>query len=107
MIYRQGDIAIQKVKKAGGSFKKTKSLVLAEGEVTGHKHKLIPASEKTVIEYEKVLNDGLVTHLLNIVFAPAKVVHEEHDTITLDPGRYEVIRQREYDPVMYQRRVAD
>ena len=28
----------------------------------------------------------------------AKIVHEEHGTIELEPGLYEVIRQREYDP---------
>jgi hypothetical protein len=26
------------------------------------------------------------------------LVHEEHASIELDPGVYEVIRQREYDP---------
>jgi hypothetical protein len=28
----------------------------------------------------------------------ASVVHDEHDTITLPPGDYEVVRQREYQP---------
>jgi hypothetical protein len=41
-----------------------------------------------------------------IVSAPAEVIHEEHATIALEPGKYVVRRQREYTPEAI-RNVAD
>ena len=37
----------------------------------------------------------------------AALIHEEHNTIELDAGLYEVIRQREYDPKSQSRFVED
>ena len=35
------------------------------------------------------------------------MVHEEHATIALPEGVYEVVRQREYDPAVHGRRVQE
>ena len=35
-----------------------------------------------------------------------RIIHEEHDPIILDPGNYEIVRQREYSPEQI-RNVAD
>lgn len=64
--------------------------MLAYGEVTGHAHAIAdPAAEL-------VLTDDDVRFLL----AEAEVAlrHEEHSTITIPPGVYEVRGQREYSP---------
>lgn len=65
-------------------------IVLAEGEVTGHAHVVKEElSELYVADSGDVfLQNG----------AEADLTHEEHDTITLPPGTFKVIQQKEYDP---------
>lgn len=69
--------------------KPRKDRCLADGEVTGHAHRV---TAKTA----KVFGDGVERELV----APrgTSVVHEEHKRITLPPGDYDVTRQREVDP---------
>ena len=64
------------------------SNVIVAGEATGHAHRL---TEGTILEAP----DG--TLYLDLPYA-ARVVHEEHNAITLDPGFWLVVRQREYRP---------
>lgn len=64
------------------------SLVIVTGEATGHTHRLTGGS---VLEAQ----DGMV--YLELI-EPTRVVHEEHDALTLGPGWWLVVRQREYTP---------
>lgn len=84
--YRQGDVGLIKISKIVG--KKLKHLVLAVGEVTGHKHEVIDNAE---------LYDHEGTLFLK-VNETTELTHQEHQTITLPKGDYEVRRQREYEP---------
>ena len=62
-------------------------VILAYGEVTGHAHAILePSVEK--------LADGIAEYLC----APSGAIieHEEHAAITIDPGNYRIIHQREY-----------
>ena len=73
--------------------------VLAEGEVTGHSHRFAVPDEADVFRvggslYADVLVNG------------AEVIHQEHGTIRLPRGVYEVRIQREYTPKGI-RRVVD
>ncbi len=63
--------------------------VLAHGELTGHSHRVVdPAA----------LFAGDGCFYLDVRADRARVVHDEHGTITLDRGVYRVWRQREYTP---------
>jgi hypothetical protein len=80
-------------------------LVLARGEATGHAH---------VVEDDRAfLHDlgwawaGDEVYLSVVGDAPVSLVHEEHDTLVVSPGVYEVRRQREYAPRERFRRVSD
>jgi hypothetical protein len=86
---RQGDLLIIKVNSIPEDAKKKKTLILAEGEAIGHKHELDSGEvyEEGGILYFKVLGGGI-----------ARLNHPEHKTIEFEPGEYEVIRQREYEP---------
>lgn len=84
---RQGDILIVMISEVPEGVAKRESLVLAEGEATGHAHRL-DAGEV----YEK---DGTLYFRADGV---VHLVHEEHAVITFEPGAYRVIRQREYEP---------
>jgi len=72
-------------------------VILAYGEVTGHAHALLD-------EDVTLFADGELRMLA--VDEVSRLVHEEHGTIELAPGLYDVIRQREYSPEEI-RNVAD
>ena len=96
MIYRQGDVLLKGLEAKNfptGDFKKTRSIILAEGEATGHAHVLTCAPEAPEIEFLE--KDG--TLYLRIA-EPAPLVHEEHARITVEPGIYRVQKGREYTP---------
>ena len=100
-IYRQGDVLIVEVAEIPKG-KKIKAqngrLILALGEVTGHHHSVAVVDAEMVETAEAVF--------LKIMRA-TPLEHQEHGSITLAPGSYRVIRQREYQPRALPRRVAD
>jgi hypothetical protein len=88
---RHGDIPLHLIKELPKKCSKvaSDSFVLALGETTGHKH-VIKGSGLQVFQsadgrfYLKVMRDAVVTH-------------EEHKTLTVFPGIYEVGKEREMD----------
>lgn len=91
MLYRHGDVLIQKIpKRPAGATKRLKHRTLAHGELTGHSHQ--------IREKHAVLWASVNELFLHIEDQPATVVHQEHGPIELPPGTYRVWRQREYTP---------
>ena len=88
MYLQQGDVILEKVNDVEG-VKIKHNGVLMEGEVTGHAHRIVDIAG--VEFYNK---DGLLYLKTN---KPIDVVHEEHGTITVDPGIYKIRKVREYD----------
>lgn len=99
-IFRQGDVLLIQVTKpsSGAKARRVARIVLAEGEVTGHAH----VAQGDV----KLLHDPQLERTFLRVLTEGQVVHEEHDTIVLPAGTFEVRRQREYSPEAI-RQVAD
>lgn len=91
-IYRQGDVVIIQVGKIPDDAKIIVTKPLAIGEVTGHAHRLVVKEKLDLAMYEDTY--GRLYFKLN---APADVVHEEHQSITLPPGIYTTRTIREYD----------
>ena len=91
--YRQGDVLLleaalpdaeqQEVPRDGGR------IVLAYGEVTGHAHAIATPSARLIEAFQ----NHYVTSDTDF-----EVTHEEHDTVRVPAGTYQVIRQREYAP---------
>jgi hypothetical protein len=102
--YRQGDVLLEKCAKPSSKQqlrpvpRDRGRIVLAYGEVTGHAHAICEA------EAELVELDTGERFLMSD--AGMRIVHEEHAPISLPPGNYRVIRQREYSPEAI-RNVAD
>lgn len=118
--YRHGDILLIKIDKLPKNikFKTKKSKIILEGEVTGHAHRL-KGNARILEVAERIANrplqkiwDGnvLKTYVgpitvepdkqvvgYAVVKEPTELIHEEHNTITLPVGTYEIKRQREYD----------
>lgn len=88
MKFRHGDVLIKKIDVIKG--KKLNHLVLAEGEVTGHAHRI------TQGEAELYEQDGVL--YLHVESEEALLTHEEHKPIALPKGDYEITIQRTYTP---------
>lgn len=85
-LYRQGDIVLREVSQVPEDAHPCPGGILAYGERTGHSH--------------RIDGDGQVwrqdTRLYLELEQPSRIVHEEHETLTLPRGLYEVVGQREY-----------
>jgi hypothetical protein len=105
MMYRQGDVLIVPVDSVPGTLdpieREGGRIILAHGEVTGHAH-AIKAESAALFRDPKLMAVFLTVGADGAV----ALEHEEHDTIRLPPGNYQVIRQREYSPEEI-RNVAD
>ena len=89
--YRHGDVFLRATVVPVTAIEQARDngdVVLAYGEVTGHAHRI---KERTV----KMWSVGDQWYIT--VERPSELTHEEHGTITLPPGSYEVVHQREYD----------
>jgi hypothetical protein len=88
IYYQQGDVLIKKVDyKIKGL--KLNHLVLAEGEATGHNHR-ITEGIASLIMMNKILH-------LQVFSETAKIEHQEHNEINLLKGDYQIDIKREYD----------
>lgn len=100
--YRQGDVYLTRIPTipAGAAPRPLDQgrVILAYGEVTGHAHQI--STPETVCLLDAPSADQ--TDVLDLAYlkvdAVSQLVHEEHNTITLEPGNYRVTRQREYTP---------
>jgi hypothetical protein len=99
-VFRQGDVLLVPVTTVPADAKTVepgvRGHVLMEGEATGHAHTIAPADGITLVTREQA--DELRMWLTIETAGPAPLVHDEHATIAVPPGAYEVIRQVEYTP---------
>lgn len=93
---RQGDVILLSTQEVTGEM--IPHLTLAEGEVTGHKHRI------TQGEAQLFHKDG--TLYLLVLSETALLTHEEHQGIPIPQGHWMVKIQREYEPEGW-RYVAD
>ena len=93
-MWRQGDVLIRAIMEIPPAALRQKSMVLASGDTTGHVHR-IEKNRKARVFSLPGGDDGEL--LLEVIADQARVVHPEHETITLHRGRYRVWRQREFD----------
>lgn len=87
-MYRQGDILLIKVE-TNPLTVAVNTDILREGTITGHHHKIVHGK----IFFQPIDSN----HVFAYVAAEkeCKLVHDEHKTIKLPEGIYEVRRQRE------------
>ena len=92
MNYQHGDVLLKEVKvlPKGLMLKGTQDVIVAEGELTGHSHKV---QGKGVQLLERAEDKTL---FLNVIW-PSTITHQEHQEIEISPGLYEIGRIKEYD----------
>lgn len=104
-MFRQGDVLIVPIKSMPRGVepvdRENGRVVLAHGEVTGHAHAIKD-------DHAALFRDPKLAAIFMQVSGVASVAleHDEHDAISIPPGAYQVIRQREYSPEEL-RNVAD
>lgn len=85
---RQGDLLIIEVAELPAGSQPAAGLVLAEGEATGHAHRLDRGQLFRTAEGKLYFKNE----------QEAVLSHDEHAALSFPPGTYEVRRQREYAP---------
>jgi hypothetical protein len=104
MMYRQGDVLLEKVVKIpSDSIVHDTLLVRGEGRNHGH---FIQGSDLDIIRAESDDQVKLVTHYLDVrteamlehLLIDSAIWTGEHAPIIIPPGKYRVIKQREFDP---------
>lgn len=95
---RHGDVILERVEFSAREFKKCEEVVLAEGKVTGHFHRL----QGQLLVTELKNNERFVRCEQDAVLS-----HEEHDTLVIPKGEYRVLLQREVDLLGEVRQVMD
>lgn len=104
-MYRQGDVLIIPIatmpKGVEAIERDAGRVVLAHGEVTGHAHAI---KDKHAALFRDPKLAAIFMHVSGD--SPVALEHDEHETISVPPGNYQVIRQVEYTPEAI-RNVAD
>lgn len=90
-LYRHGDVLVAAISDIPAGAEKQTHLVLAEGEVTGHAHRIAEPGAAELFQLG-------VDMYLRVVAPVATLIHQEHGPIELSAGVYRVWRQREYSP---------
>lgn len=108
-VFRQGDVLVRQTRKRPSDRAKVITdrgrTILAYGEVTGHAHEVIAVPGTDDVPAQQLFEEPDGTRIL-VLKRDGELRHEEHGTIALGKGSYEVIRQREYSPAGL-RNVAD
>jgi hypothetical protein len=103
-MYAQGDLLIERVDdlEPSGTLVSpdaTGATVLAEGELTGHRHAIF--ERVTMFRDDALAREvpgGLYVGHIKVEGGAATILHQEHAPIALGEGTYRVRRQRELEP---------
>jgi hypothetical protein len=91
---RQGDILFVPTEDTINPVKKLEDGVIAEGEATGHRHRIfeadLPFCELVEVDYRG-------SKMLKVTDHGISIVHDEHKPVTLEPGTYRIHQAREHD----------
>jgi hypothetical protein len=100
-MYRQGDVLLVSASNAiDGEREPAASdgtIVLAHGEVTGHRHRFMDDGSIVASRAQRQLT----------LMRASALIHEEHTHIEVPPGRYDLPRQTEWSDDLEPRTVAD
>lgn len=87
-LVRHGDLLLKPIDSIPKDAKLTDSKILAYGESTGHIHEIKGNAQILVTQDQKFVN----------VLEQSMITHQEHKTVQLEQGMYELINEQEFDP---------
>lgn len=96
-VAAQGDVLILRVTTAAATTVMPKTVVVVASEASSNTHTLHPSGE-CFYDAHKATNQGDI--LLGKLTVPegstAVLIHQEHGALEIEPGTYEIRRQREW-----------
>ena len=90
-FYRQGDVVLKQIETLPEGSKPRKDIgdvVLKFGTATGHSHRIRTGAVVRIAADNK--------EYLEVTKKSATLIHDEHSTIQLPKGVYEILQQREH-----------
>lgn len=101
--YQQGDVLLKEINSYGINFNEKnynekKDLILAEGEATGHNHRIVSGLAMLYVSGNDMF--------LKVISETALLKHQTHNPIEIPKGDYKIEIVKEYDDIE-ERRVLD
>jgi hypothetical protein len=90
--HQHGDVMLEVSDVDLSKAKELKELILAEGETTGHAHRIKPVAGV------KVYEENGIKYVVNSNKTEALLTHEEHKTIAIPKGKFRIGIVKEVDP---------
>ena len=94
-LYRHGDLLIRQVKKIPLSARRLSTNIVAHGE-NGHRHKLHGSHQ--VYGTHSSQNYRIIEPTYFQAKEEISLKHQEHNTLKISKGLYEILHEREYNP---------
>ena len=94
-FYRHGDLLLRQIDEIPESCTPMKTNIIAEGEVTGHNHKLYGSHQVYGTHSE---NPRIIEPTYFQAKEDISLKHQQHATLKISKGNYVIIHEREYEP---------
>ena len=95
-LYRHGDLLIKQIDHIPLTAKLLATSIIAEGEITGHNHKLYGSQQVYGTHSDK--NFRIIEPTYFQAKEEISLKHQEHDTLKISKGNYVILHEREHDP---------
>jgi len=95
-LYRHGDLLIKQIDQIPLMAKPLSTNIIAEGEITGHNHKLYGSQQVYGTHSDK--NFRIIEPTYFQAKEEISLKHQEHDTLKISKGNYVILHEREHDP---------
>jgi hypothetical protein len=92
-IYRHGDVDIIEIDTIPPGLKKQDNLTVAYGEATGHHHTIVVDRPNLCFVYVDDKGNKWIEAQADVV-----ITHQEHKTLKIKKGFYQVKIEREFNP---------
>ena len=94
-LYRHGDLLIKQIDQIPLMAKPLSTNIIAEGEITGHNHKLYGSHQ---VYGTNPKNPRIIEPTYFQAKEEISLKHQEHDTLKISKGNYVILHEREHDP---------
>ena len=93
-LYRHGDLLIKQIDHIPLIAKPLSTSIIAEGEITGHNHKLYGSHQ---VYGTNPKNPRIIEPTYFQAKEEISLKHQEHDTLKISKGNYVILHEREYN----------
>lgn len=96
-LWRQGDILIQECEQLPEKIKRKKGTTLVHSQTSGNAHRIAEKRTCRIFESTDDREKKVGTLYIEVFADKAEIIHQEHNSVTLEKGLYCMWRQREFE----------